>query len=427
MVNGKKAIWAWAMYDWANSAFATTIMAGFFPLFFKVYWADPTNPTQSTLFLGIANSLASIIVAVLAPVLGAIADRGSAKKNFLFFFSFLGILLSGSLWMVAQGNWMLAALLYVGGNIGFAGGNTFYDALLPGIATGKRLDFASSLGFALGYIGGGLLFAVNVLMYLKPAIFGIPDAATAIRLSFLSVAVWWAFFSLPIFLLVREPRMEQTIGLLSAVRAGWREFTATLKNVRRHRVVAIFLVAYWFYIDGVDTIIRMAVDYGMSLGFPSSALITALLMVQFIAFPATLLYLKISSRLGVKRAILIAICGYAAITVFACFMKSQWQFYALAAGVGLFQGSIQALSRSLYARIIPAENAAEFFGFYNMLGKCAVFIGPVLMGATTYLTGNARIGILSIILLFLCGGFLLMKVDLEKGERIARGYDQQVG
>ena len=422
MIDDKKSIWSWAMYDWANSAFATTVMAGFFPLFFKAYWADPADPAYSTLCLGIANSAAAMIVAILSPFLGAIADRCSARKKFLFFFSFLGIILSGALWLVAQGNWVVAALFYVGASIGFSGGYTFYDALLPAVASRDRMDYTSSLGFAMGYIGGGLLFLVNVVMYLKPGLFGIPDGATAIRLSFLSVALWWALFSLPIFLFVEEPRAEDAQGLSTAVKAGWNELLGTLKEIRHLKVVGLFLLAYWLYIDGVDTVIRMAVDYGMSLGFPSGALITALLMVQFIAFPATLLYLKIASWLGVKQAVLVAIVGYMIITVFAYFMAREWHFYVLAASVGLFQGSVQALSRSLYARIIPAGKSAEFFGFYNMLGKFAVFFGPIIMGTVTYGTGNARLGIISIIVLFMLGGFLLYRVDIAEGERIARNH-----
>ncbi len=410
------------MYDWANSAFATTVMAGFFPLFFKAYWADPTNPTQSTFYLGIANSSAAVIVAALAPFLGAVADRGSAKKKFLLFFAFLGIIMTGALWMVAQGNWVLAVIFYVSGTVGFSGGNIFYDSLLTGIASEKKIDYASSLGFALGYIGGGLLFLVNVLMYLKPASFGIPDGATAIRLSFLSVAVWWAVFSLPVFLFVKEPFQEKAVSFFVAVRSGWGQLVSTFREIRHLKVVGLFLLAYWLYIDGVDTIIRMAVDYGMSLGFPSSSLITALLMVQFIAFPATLLYLKISSRLGTKKAIMAAIGGYIIITILAYFMTTQIHFYILAAAVGLFQGSIQALSRSFYARIIPATKSAEFFGFYNMLGKFAVFFGPVMMGSVTYFTGNARLGVFSIIILFLLGGYLLSRVDLQQGEKIAKEY-----
>ncbi len=422
MQDNKKTYWSWAFYDWGNSAFATTVMAGFFPLFFKGYWANPDDPNQSTFYLGVANSMASILVAALAPFLGAVADRGSAKKKFLFLFAFLGVIMSGSLWLVAKGNWFMAIVFYVGATIGFSGGNIFYDSLLPGVASEEKVDFVSSLGFSLGYIGGGLLFLVNVLMYLKPELFGIPDGATAIRISFLSVAIWWAVFSIPVFLFVKEPYMKESIGFGEAVTRGWRQLVDTFKEIQHLKIVGTFLLAYWLYIDGVDTIIRMAVDYGMSLGFPSSALITALLMVQFIAFPATLLYSKLAYKIGVKKAVQISILAYSIITILAYFMSSEIHFYILAGTVGLFQGGIQALSRSLYSRLIPPEKSAQFYGFYNMIGKFAAVIGPFLMGSVTLLTGNIRYGIISIIILFITGGFLLLKVNMEEGERIAKEY-----
>ena len=420
MRDDSRSIWSWALYDWANSAFATTVMAGFFPLFFKGYWTNPDNPTQSTFALGLANAAASVIVAALAPVLGAVADRGSAKKRFLLLFTFLGCVMTGALWLVERGDWPLAVLFYVAANVGFSGGMTFYDSLLPGVAPAERIDYASSLGYALGYFGGGVLFSLNVLMYLKPALFGIADGATAIRIAFLSVGLWWALFALPLFLFVREPAVREPAPLGRAFGQGWRQLTGTLREIRRLRVVGLFLIAYWLYIDGVDTIIRMAVDFGITLGFPASALITALLMVQFLAFPATLLYLRVAGRLGVKPAILIAVAGYCGITVVGYFMDTQWHFFALAAGVALFQGSVQALSRSLYARIIPANRAAEFYGFYNMLGKFAAVIGPAMLGSVALLTGNIRYGIVSILILFVAGGWLLSRVDIAEGERIAR-------
>ena len=410
------------MYDWANSAFATTVMAGFFPLFFKAYWADPGNPEESTFYLGLANSLASIIVAALAPFLGAIADRGSAKKKFLFTFAFFGIVMTSGLWFVAQGYWQMAVIFYVAASVGFSGGNIFYDSLLPSIADESKVNYASSLGYALGYIGGGLLFLLNVLMFKFPETFGLSDSAAAIKLSFVSVAIWWALFSIPVMLFVREPQIYDRVPLSKAVTLGWKQLRDTLRDIRHLKVVGLFLLAYWFYIDGVDTIIKMAVDYGMSLNFEESALITALLIVQFVAFPAALIYNWIASRIGTKRAIEIAIMAYCFITLLGYFMQTEQHFFVLAILVGLFQGGIQALSRSLYTRLIPAEKAAEFFGFFNMLGKFAAVLGPMLMGSVTLLTGNARLGILSILILFAIGLYLLRKVDISEGERMAREF-----
>ncbi|HOD31347.1 MAG TPA: MFS transporter [Smithellaceae bacterium] len=422
MLDQKKSVISWAMYDWANSAFATTVMAGFFPIFFKEYWADPNLPQQSTFYLGMANSLASIIVAALAPFLGAVADRGSAKKKFLFFFAFLGVVMTGSLYMVAQGHWMQAVIFYVAATVGFSGGNIFYDSLITGVSSEKKMDFTSTLGFGLGYIGGGLLFLLNVLMFQFPAFFGISGKVMAIKLSFLSVAIWWAVFSIPLFLFVKEPKAEKGVPLFQAVVEGWQQLIGTLRDIRHLKVVGLFLLAYWFYIDGVDTIIRMAVDYGKSLGFDSGALIAALLMVQFIAFPAAILYGLFSMRIGTKKAIMIAICAYTLITLLAFFMTQKWHFFTLAACIGLFQGGIQALSRSLFTQIIPANKSAQFFGFFNMLGKFAVVFGPVMMGVITILTENVRYGILSVTVLFVAGGFLLSRVNIEEGKRVAEEY-----
>jgi len=415
----KRAVWSWAFYDWGNSAYSTTVMAGFFPLFFKEYWADPHNPNQSTFYLGMANSIASIVVASLAPLLGSIADQGSAKKKFLTFFAFLGVIMTGGLWMVSQGNWQMAVLFYVMATIGFASGNVFYDSLLPGLASEERVDVVSSLGFGLGYLGGGLLFLVNVFMYLKPEIFGISDGATAIKLSFLSVAVWWAVFTIPLILFVPEPKNYESVKIKNAIQMGWIQLIQTFKEIRNMKVVGTFLLAYFFYIDGVDTIIKMAVDYGMSLNFSGESLIIALLIVQFVAFPAALVYGRLASKVGTKTAIMIGIIAYSFITFLGYFITKTWHFYVLAILIGLFQGGIQALSRSLYTRIIPAEKSAEFFGFYNMLGKFAAIIGPTLMGTISLVTGSARLGILSILLLFILGAFLLNKVDLDEGKRLA--------
>ncbi|MBT4318085.1 MAG: MFS transporter [Candidatus Marinimicrobia bacterium] len=422
MIDSKKSIFAWSLYDWANSAFSTTVMAGVFPVFFKEYWSTTDSVTLSTWYLGLANSLASIIVAALAPFLGAIADRASAKKKFLMLFAFLGIIGTGSLWMVKQGQWQLAVIFYIIASIGHMSGNIFYDSLLPSIASKEKIDYTSSLGFALGYIGGGLLFLLNVLMYLNPSMFGIIDAATAIRLSFISVAIWWFIFSIPIMVFVKEPENYSPLSISNSISAGWHQLLKTVKEISHLKVVATFLVAYWLYIDGVDTIIRMAVDYGTSIGFTTSSLITALLLVQFVAFPATLGFNWYASKIGIKKAIYTAIIGYSTITLFAALVKEEWHFYILAILIACFQGGIQSLSRSMYARIIPIKKAAQFYGFYNMLGKFASIIGPPLMGYVGLVTGNPRLGILSIIILFISGGFILRKVDLDEGEKIAKSY-----
>ncbi|MHA1732682.1 MAG: MFS transporter [Promethearchaeota archaeon] len=417
----KKSILSWSLYDWANSAFATTIMAGFFPSFFNSYWFTGSG-TDATFYLGWANSIASLIVAAMAPFLGAIADRMAGKKKFLFFFAFLGMVMTGSLWLLAAGEWVVAILFYILGTIGFSGGNIFYDSLLPAVASEEKRDYVSSLGFALGYIGGGLLFTLNVLWYLMPSTFGFADEIQAVQVSFLSVAIWWAAFSVPIVLFVKEPVPDDRVGFREAISAGWYQLKDTFSDIKKLKWVGLFLLGYWFYIDGVDTIIRMAVDYGTTLGFETSDLITALLITQFVAFPGTLLFFKFADKIGTRNGVLVAIVAYMCITVVGFFMTSVVHFYLLAMAVGLFQGGIQALSRSLYSRIIPEDKASQFYGFFNMLGKFAAVIGPALMGTVTLLTQNVRFGILAIIVLFIAGGLIFSRVDFEEGERMAREF-----
>ena len=415
MQDSRKQIISWSLYDWANSAFATTVMAGFFPIFFSSYWSDAATVQQSTFHLGLANSLEAVLVAILAPILGAIADKGSFKKRFLIFFTFMGCVMTSALWFVQSGMWELAVIFYILATVGFSGSLIFYDALLPAVASPKRVDFVSSLGYSLGYIGGGLLFFVNVLMYLNPSWFGFVDEVAAVRAAFISVGIWWALFSLPLILFVKEPHPEHARRSRHAIRDGLHQFATTFKAIRDLKVVGLFLLAYWFYIDGVDTIIRMAVDYGTAIGFPASSLIVALLITQFVAFPSAIAYNTFGKKIGVKRALLVAITAYCFIAILGFFMTEVWHFYALACTIGLVQGGIQALSRSYYTRLIPTEFSAEFFGFFNMLGKFAAIIGPILIGTVTLVTGSNRLGILSIIGLFVLGGLLLWKVDESEG------------
>lgn len=419
MTDERRRILSWALYDWGNSAFATTVMAGFFPLFFKQYWSAGVDASASTFYLGAANSVESVLVAALAPVLGAVADRGGSKKRFLAFFAGLGVSATAALCLVGRGGWPLAAALYVVAAGGFAGSLVFYDALLVGVCPPERMDAVSGLGYALGYLGGGLLFALNVALTLWPRWFGLPDAAAAVKISFVSVALWWAAFSVPLLRHVPEPPPQGREAGWHAVGAGFRQLAGTLREVRRLRVVLLFLAGYWLYIDGVDTVIRMAVDYGLSLGFDAGSLIVALLITQFVGFPAALAFGRLGGRIGAKRGVLLGLAVYVGVTAWAAAMRSAAEFFALAAVIGLVQGGVQALSRSLYARIIPPSKAGEFFGFYNMLGKFAAVIGPLLMGWVGLATGSPRRAILSIALLFAAGGALLVFVDEERGAAAA--------
>ncbi|RRQ22406.1 MFS transporter [Thiohalobacter thiocyanaticus] len=419
--SNQRGIYGWALYDWANSAFATTVMAGFFPVFFKQVWNAGEPAALSTFRLGLTNSLASLIVMLAAPLIGAVADQLGRRKGALLIFTALGVLMTGSLAWIQAGHWELAALAYGLAVIGFSGSNLFYDALLIYIAPLRDVDRISSLGFALGYLGGGLLFSLNLLMTWQPEWFGLADRGEAVRVAFISVAVWWAVFSLPLLLWVHEPGTDTRPSLRTSLVTGWRQLLTTLREVRALPEAFIFLLAYWFYIDGVGTIIRMAVDYGLSLGFPDTSLVTALLITQFVGFPATLVFGRLGGLMGTRNAIYLALGLYMLITLWGAFMSAVWEFYLLAAGVGLVQGGVQALSRSLFARLIPLHQSAELFGFYNMLGKFAAVLGPLLMGTVVLATGSPRVGIVSVLLLFVTGFWLLSRVDIERGEaRVAR-------
>ncbi len=419
MAYNRRKVIAWSFYDWANSAFATTVMAGFFPVFFKQYWSVGTDVSVSTFHLGTANSCASILVALISPILGALADTGEAKKKFLFFFAVLGIVMTGALAWVAKGSWQSAALFYVLATAGFYGGNVFYDSLLVSVA-GKKIHSVSALGYSLGYLGGGLLFAGNVLMTLKPSLFGLSGASEAVRISFVSVALWWGLFSLPLFFFVPEPETGQGNEKREWVKSGLRQLLSTLGEIRELKVVVLFLIAYWLYIDGVNTVIEMAVDYGLSLGFPSKSLLVALLITQFVGFPAAIVFGRIGQRLGAKTGIFIGISIYLGATVWGALMHHVLEFYLLAVIIGLVQGGVQSLSRSLFAGIIPEDKTAEFFGFYNMLGKFAAVLGPFLMGWVSLISGSPRISIVSISVLFLLGGAVLYFVDERKGENLGK-------
>jgi len=394
-------------------------MAGFFPVFFKQYASAGAESTESTLRLGTANAAASVVVAVLAPLLGAIADQAGARKKFLFVFAALGIVMTGALRFVQAGEWEIAVLVFAAATIGFSSANSFYDSLLVNVAPPGRSDFVSALGFACGYLGGGVLFAVNVAMTLHPGFFGLADAEEAVRISFITVAVWWAVFSIPLLVFVKEPprRPDRNGG---SIAEGLRQLKRTFAKVRKLRVVLLFLLGYWCYIDGVDTITRMAVDYGLSIGFDAKNLVTALLITQFVGFPAAIIFGKIGEKKGAKTGIYIGIAVYVAACVWAYRMTAVWEFYGLAVTVGLVLGGIQSLSRSFYSRIIPRDKSAEFFGFYNMLGKFAAVLGPLLMGGVGVATRNPRLAILSVIVLLVAGAVLLSRVRESEGARAAQ-------
>jgi len=404
----RRPVIAWAFYDWANSAFATTVMAGFFPVFFKQYWNAGVEVTESTFRLGLTNGVAALVIALLAPVLGAIADRSSSRIRMLMTVTVLGCAATAGLALVGQGHWLAASALYLTASLGFWGGIVFNDSLLLHVAEPEEYDLVSGYGYALGYLGGGLLFALNVLMTMRPQMFGLADASEAVRVSFVMVAAWWFLFALPCAFVVRERKSAPSVPPSEAVRQGLRQLAGTLRELRRYRHVVLFLAAYWLYIDGVNTVIKMAVDYGLSLGFDSSNLVAALLLTQFVAFPAALAFGWLGRRIGPRRGIFLALSVYVGATIYAYFIDGVRDFFVLAVVVGLVQGGIQSLSRSYFGRLVPEGKSSEFFGFYNMMGKFAAVLGPLLTGIVARVSGDPRLSILSIVLLFIAGGALLI-------------------
>ena len=405
-----KNAWKWAFYDWANSGFATTVMAGFFPIFFKSFWAGDLEAAESTFVIGSVNSLIGLLIAISAPILGAIADAGKTKKKFLFIFASLGILATGYLFFIPESSWKLAVVFYGLGVIGFSGGNIFYDALIVSVSSPDERNRTSSLGFSLGYLGGGLLFLLNVAMYLYPQWFGLSGPAEAVLWSFLSVAIWWLIFSLPLLLYVKEKNELKNIEKTNVITAAFTNLLNTAKSVRNYKKVVIFLLAYFLYMDGVDTIIRMATSYGSDIGLSASSMISALLLTQFIGFPATLVFGFYADKFGYKESLTFAIIVYIGVVLFSSQMDTATEFFIVAGIIGLVQGGVQAISRSYFSNLIPQDKAAEFFGFYNFIGKSSVFLGPFMVSGIALLTGSPSIGILSLLILFIPGLILLWKV-----------------
>jgi UMF1 family MFS transporter len=406
-----KSVWSWALYDWANSAFATTVMAGFFPIFFKSYWASDLSDAESTFAIGSVNSLVGLLIAFSAPILGAFADAGDSKRKFLFSFIFLGIIATGYLFFIPESSWKLAVIFYGIGVIGFSGGNIFYDSLLVTVSKEKERNRVSALGFSLGYLGGGILFLLNVVMFLNPNWFGLENQIEAVLWSFMSVAIWWFVFSLPIYLKVKEPIQNiDRKPIYTVISEAFRNLLNTARSIKKYKSAVIFLLAYFLYMDGVDTIIRMATSYGSDIGLSATSMIQALLLTQFVGFPATLVFGYYADKFGYKYSLSFAIIVYIFVVLFSAQMDTALEFYVVASVVGLVQGGVQAISRSFFSTLIPENKAAEFFGFYNFIGKSSVFIGPFMVSGIALLTESPNLGILSLLILFIPGLILLWKV-----------------
>jgi UMF1 family MFS transporter len=425
----KKEIFGWTMYDWANSAFATTMMAAVLPIYYHDVAAKGVDSTTATAFWGYSQTIAIIIVAVLSPILGAVADSSYSKSKFVRGFALIGIISCLLFAFVGQGDWLLASLLFVLGTVGFSGGNAFYDAFLPEIAPKNQMDRISSRGYAFGYIGGGLLLLINLLMIMKYQWFLFPDATTATKAVFVTVGIWWLLFSIPFFRHVKDKRPSDEVKRKgTSYRDGFRRVAETFKEIKQYKELLKFLIAFWIFNDGISTIIKMATIYGRDIGIGQTDLIAALLITQFVGIPFSFFFGWLSGRIAAKKALLIALWIYVLIVGLGYFMTSAWQFYLLAFMVGIVQGGAQALSRSIFGQMIPEGRSAEYYGFFGISSKFSSVFGPFLFALVAQLTGTSRLGIISVALFFLVGIFMLMFVDIEKGEaeRLKRGSKTEV-
>ncbi|MFC3039541.1 MFS transporter [Virgibacillus xinjiangensis] len=418
---------SWMLYDFGNSAFATTMMAAVLPVFYYDVAAAGANQEAAASMWGYSQSIAVLVVAVLAPILGAISDFSAAKKKFLQFFAFMGIIASILFMFVGEGDYLLASVLFIVGSIGFSGANIFYDGFLPEIAEEGEMDRVSSGGFAYGYLGGGLLLCINVLMILNPHWFGIPNATAASQISFATVGIWWLIFSIPLLKNMKEEKKTHARKEKSYIAIGFSRVGSTFKEIRHFKQLLIFLLAFWLYNDGISTIVRMATIYGRDIGIDANSLILALLITQFVGIPCTFFFGWLAGKVTAKRALSAALIVYMGIVVLGYFMTTALHFYMLAVCTGMVQGGAQSLSRSIFGRMVPDHKHAEFFGFYGISSKFAAIFGPFLFAFVGQITGSSRLGIISLLFFFVAGLVILRYVDVDQGIKDAQRQSLPTG
>ena len=413
---------AWAWYDCGNSAYFTTVITAVFPAFFASYAAAGLPPGQATTRFGLITTLGMAIVAIAAPILGAYGDYTARRKRLLVACALVGITSTFALVTIREGGWLWAAIIFVVGNIGVSGSLVFYDSMLPSVAAPEETDRVSSAGYALGYLGGGLLLVLNLAWVLQPQRFGLPDTVAAIKLSFASVGVWWLLFMIPLLRRVPEPPRLVTAreSGRSALSASFGRLAHTFSEIRQYRQAFLALLAMLVYQDGIQTIIRFAGIYGAEVGVGQSSQIAAFAMVQLLGVPFAFIFGSLGARLGTKRAIFLALMVYTVAAVLGYFMQNATHFFLLAGLVATVQGGAQALSRSLFSRLIPPAKTSEYFGFYAVVERFATILGPLVFTLSGALTGSSRSAVLGMIAFFVTGGWLLSRVDVEAGERAAR-------
>jgi UMF1 family MFS transporter len=416
----RRVVNAWAMYDWANSAFAVIILTAVFPVYYRALGVGAgASPEDATAYWAYTSSLSVLVVALIGPLLGAISDLLASRKRFLAIAVGAGVFGSAGLAFLGPEMFLQASFIFFIANFGFTGGNIFYEALLPHIARASDIDRVSARGYAMGYLGGGLLLIVDSVCILRPDWFGMPDRDFAVRASFVSVAIWWTFFAYPLFRHVAEPP-KSCDAPAQIVAAGFARLRSTLGEIRRYRQLAMFLLAFWLYNDGINTIIKLAAAYGDEIGVDHNDMLVALILTQFVGFPCSIGFGALAGYIGAKRSILAGLSAYTLICIAGFFMKTPAHFYALAIMVGVVQGGTQALSRSLFVTMVPRMRSAEFFGFFSTGEKFAGVIGPVIFGVIGQLTGSSRWGIVSVTFLFISGAVLLWRVDEEEGRSVAQ-------
>lgn len=414
------------MYDWANSAFQTTIIAAIFPIYFQKVAAADLPAAVATSRFAWATTASILMVALITPVLGAVADFAAIKKRLLAVFLAVGATATFAMYFITRGDWLFALVMFVIGNVGVAGSIVFYESLLPHLVDESQLDAVSSAGYAIGYVGGGLLLAINIAMMSKPSWFLLPSREVAVRASLASVAVWWVVFSIPLFRHVPEPprriETDETPAENSLVAAVYR-LVDTFRELRLYRQAFYLLLAFLLYNDGIQTIIRMATTYGTEVGIDENAMILALLVTQFIGIPFAFLFGVFAGRVGAKSAIFVGIAAYAVITMLGYYMRTATHFFALAILVGMVQGGTQALSRSLFASMIPKHKSSEFFSFFGTFERYAGILGPAIFAWVVDRSGTSRNAVLSVLVFFVVGAALLTLVNPEEGRRAARAAD----
>ena len=422
----RRELRAWALYDVANSAFMTTVLM-IFPLFFPRVPASGLGRDVAQSNLSLATSIAIVLVGLLGPFLGAVADLKGRKKLFLAAFLALGVAGTAAMFFITRGHWVFALTVFVLANVGATSTLAFYNGLLPAIATPSEVDRVSTAGFALGYLGGGTLFAVNMFMIGSPATFGLRDGEVATRLAFLSVAVWWVLFSIPLFRSVPEPPVRLEPGeeaARSVTAVAVRRLGSTFRELRSHyRDAGLLLLAFLIYNDAVNTIIRQATMFGDSLGISQTFLMGTLLMVQLAGVPFAFAFGLLADRIGAKRAIYIALTVYCGIAVYGFVLRTPTQFLVLGFLVATVQGGAQALARSLFASLIPKHKAGEMFGFFGVFDRFGGAIGSAVFAVAQRTSGSGRPAILTLVVFFAVGIFLLSRVDVERGRRVALESD----